>query len=215
MNGKRLHLHYPFDCYQKLNTSLLHMHHFTPDSILEDEIFISRNLDWECDRVGQLLYEYGEKFIEPALKDDMYSLAVKRYLQMLDSLTVHYIQDEQRIYYDDLFFPDQVESHIWEQFVEHIRLGKLAGEDLKTLEDGLALIEQSEAYQNYCIPLGIPFKDLIGNVISTFRKRRCIAAACWALSLSVVESPSCLANDPFVAQVLSRKSLCPTEALDL
>ena len=21
-----------------------------------------KNLDWECDRIGQLLYEYGEKF---------------------------------------------------------------------------------------------------------------------------------------------------------
>lgn len=75
------------------------MHHFTPDAILEDEIFISRNLDWECDRIGQLLFEYGEKFIEPALQDGMYSLAMKWYLQMLDSLTVHYIQDEHWIYY--------------------------------------------------------------------------------------------------------------------
>lgn len=49
-------------------------------------------------------------------------------------------------------------SHIWEQFVPYIRLGKLTGEDLKTLEDGLALIEQTEAYQNYCIPLEIPLK---------------------------------------------------------
>lgn len=70
------------------------MHHFTPDTVLEGEIFVSSNLDWECDRIGQLLFEYGEKFIEPALKDGMYSLAVKWYLQMLDSLTVHCIRDE-------------------------------------------------------------------------------------------------------------------------
>jgi len=41
---------------------------------------------------------------------------------------------------------------------------------LKALEDGLALIEQTEAYQNYGIPSGIPFKNLIGNVIPIFRK---------------------------------------------
>lgn len=46
-----------------------------------------------------MLYEYGEKFIESALKDGMYSPAVKWYLQMLDSLTVHYIQDEHWSYY--------------------------------------------------------------------------------------------------------------------
>lgn len=141
-----------------------------PDTILEDEIFIPRNINWECDHIGQMLFDYCEKFIEPALKDGMYSLAVKRYLQMLDSLTVHYIQDEHWTYYDDLYFPDQAVSYIWEQFVPHIRLGKLHGEDLKTLEDGFALIEQTEAYQNYGIPSGIPFKNLIGNVIPVFRK---------------------------------------------
>ena len=53
------------------------MHHFTLDATLEEEIFIPRNLDWECDSIGQLLFEYSEKFIEPALKSGMYSLAVK------------------------------------------------------------------------------------------------------------------------------------------
>lgn len=141
-----------------------------PDTILEDEIFIPRNLDWECDRIDQLLFEYGEKFIEPALKDGMYFLAVKWYLRMLDSLTVHYIQDEHWTYYDDLYFPDQAVSYIWEQFVPHIRMGKLTEKDLKALEYGLALIEQTEAYQNYGIPSGIPFKNLIGNDIPIFRK---------------------------------------------
>ena len=82
---------------------------------------------------------------------------------MLDSLAAHYIQDEHWIYYDDLYFPDQAVSFIWEQFVPHFRLGKLLGEDLKTLEDGLALIEQTEAYQNYGIPSGIPSGNQIGE----------------------------------------------------
>lgn len=82
------------------------MRHFTPDAIFEDEIFTPRNLDWECDRIGQLLFVYSEKFTEPTLKEGMYSLAVKWYLQMLDSLTVHYIRDEHWTYYDDPYFPD-------------------------------------------------------------------------------------------------------------
>lgn len=68
------------------------MHHFTPETILGEEIFIPRNLDWECDRLAQMLFGYGEKFIEPAL------------------------------------------------------------------EDGLALIEQTEACRSYGIPSGIPLK---------------------------------------------------------
>lgn len=47
------------------------MHHFTPETIFGEEIFIPRNLDWECDRLAQMLFGYGEKFIEPALEDDL------------------------------------------------------------------------------------------------------------------------------------------------
>lgn len=81
-------------------------HFFTPNAVLEEEALVLRNLDWECDRRAQMLFEYGEKFIEPALKDGMYSMVVRWYWQMLDSLTVHYIQDEHWTYYDDLYFPD-------------------------------------------------------------------------------------------------------------
>lgn len=97
-------------------------------------------------------------------------MAVKWYLQMLDSLTVHFIQDEHWTYYDNLYFLDYALSHIWELFIPHVLLVQLAWEGLKTLEDDLALIEQTEAYQNYGIPSGIPFKNLIRNDIPIFRK---------------------------------------------
>ena len=139
------------------------MHLFTTDPILEEDVFIPRNRDWECETVGQLLFEYGEKFIEPALSDGMYSLAVKRYLQMLDSLTVHFVEDEHWTYFDDLYVPNHAVSHIWEQFVSHIRSGKLAGEDLNTLQNGLSLIAQTEAYQNYGIPSRRLFKAIISR----------------------------------------------------
>ncbi len=35
------------------------MLHFIPDVILEDEIFIPRNMDPDYDTIGRLLYEYG------------------------------------------------------------------------------------------------------------------------------------------------------------
>lgn len=58
--------------------------------------------------------------MEPGLSDGMYSLVVKRYLQMLDSLTVHFVEDEHWTYYDNLYFPNHAVSHILEQFVPHI-----------------------------------------------------------------------------------------------
>lgn len=52
------------ECHRKLNTSLSskpeQMHLFTTDPILEEDVFIPRNLDGECETIGQLLFEYGE-----------------------------------------------------------------------------------------------------------------------------------------------------------
>ena len=155
---------YDVHCHRKLNTSLPYkseqMHLFSPDPILKDNVFIRRNRDWECETIGQMVFAYGEQFIEPALVDGMYSFAVQRYLQMLDSLTVHFVEDEHWTYFDDLYVPNHAVSHIWEQFVPHIRDGKLAGEDLKTLQEGLAKIAQTEAYLNY----GVPAKDLFNHI---------------------------------------------------
>jgi len=65
-----------------------------PESILEDEIFTTHNLDPDCDTIGRLLYEYGEKFILSALEDGKYAIAVENYLRMLDSLARHFIAEE-------------------------------------------------------------------------------------------------------------------------
>ena len=75
------------ECHRKLNTSLSskseQMHLFTTDSILEEDVFTPRNLDGECETIGQLLFEYGEKFIEPALSDGMYSMDYREIVKNL------------------------------------------------------------------------------------------------------------------------------------
>lgn len=73
-----------------------------PDPILEEEIFTTGNLDSDCDTIGQLLYEYGEKFILSALEDGEYAIAVENYLRMLDSLARHFIAEEHWNWFDDV-----------------------------------------------------------------------------------------------------------------
>jgi len=133
---------------------------FPPNNILEEEIFTPRNLGPDCDIIGGLLERFGEKFILSALEDGEYAIAVDHYLQLLDSLTAHFIADEHWCWFDDFYSPDYTVSHIWDAFIPHIRSGALAGEPLAELESGLKQIEQSEAYQNYGIPSMIPFSDL-------------------------------------------------------
>ena len=50
-----------------------------PDVILEEEVFSSRNLGPDCSTIGDLLYDYGEKFILAALEDGEYAIAVDHY----------------------------------------------------------------------------------------------------------------------------------------
>lgn len=133
---------------------------FTPNSILEEEIFTPRNLGPDCDIIGGLLERFAEKFILSALEDGEYSIAVDYYLQMLDSLCAHFISEEHWCWFDDFYSPDYSVSHIWEAFIPHIRSGALAGEALAELESGFQQIQLSETYQEYGIPSMIPFSDL-------------------------------------------------------
>ena len=82
---------------------------------------------------------------------------------MLDSPTLHFVKDEHWTHFDDLYVPNHAVSRIGEQFAPHIRSGRLAGEDLKSLEDGLALIAQTEAFQNYGIPPRRLFKAIVSR----------------------------------------------------
>ena len=133
---------------------------FPPNNILEEDIFTPHNLGPDCDLIGGLLERFGKKFILSALEDGEYAIAVEHYLQMLDSLTAHFIADEHWCWFDDFYSPDYAVSHIWEAFIPYIRSGALSGEPLAELESGLKQIEQSEAYRNYCYPSMIPFSDL-------------------------------------------------------
>lgn len=142
------------------------------DPILEEEIFPARNPDPDCDTLSRLLYEYSEKFILSALSDGEYAIAVGNYLQMLESLTRHFIEDEHWCWFNDLYSLDYTVSGIWDKFIPYIRSGALTGEFLDELEAGLSAIEASEAYQEYHMPSMIPFHDLKNSKTFLERVRR-------------------------------------------
>ena len=156
---------------------------FEPNKLLEEKVFTPSNLDVDCDSIAHFLEYYNEDFIVPALKSGRYALAVERYLQVLDSLSTHFIEDEHWNYFDDLYSPDYAVSHIWDEFIPYIRSGALAGDDLATLESGLLKIEGSEAYTEYGCPSMIPFKDL--KDAKTFHERTSAAAKAFFKSMDL------------------------------
>ena len=161
------------------------MLHSIPDVILENEVFVPRNLGPDCSTIGKLLFDYGEKFILSALEEGEYSIAVENYLHMLDSLTKHFIADEHWRWFDDFYSPDYALCSIWDEFIPHIRSGALAGEPLEELESGLKLIEQTETFKNYGYPSRISFSNI--KNAKTFRERCSVAmpgltssSGCWS-----------------------------------
>lgn len=42
---------------------------FPPNNIIEEVIFTTRNLDLDCETIGQLLYKFSDMFILSALED--------------------------------------------------------------------------------------------------------------------------------------------------
>lgn len=90
------------------------MLHFIPDVILEEEVFVFRNLGPECNTIGDLLCDYGVKSILSALEDGEYAMDVDNYLQLLDSLCVRFFSDEHGCWFDDMYSPDYTVSQIWD-----------------------------------------------------------------------------------------------------
>lgn len=124
-----------------------------------EAIFSPRNIDEDCHTIDKLLkpvYDTTKRFLENGL----YTEAVKLYLQVLDSMTVHFIEDEHYCEFDDFYSPDYRIQAIWELFIPYTRSEKITGVVLSTLETGLEKIKETEAYLSYGYPSMIPFSDL-------------------------------------------------------
>ena len=136
------------------------MTHFFPlNSTLEEDVFASRNLDKDCQDIAERLDGVGNRVLSPMLEAGRFLEAVRLYLQILDSLTVHFVKDEHWRWFDDYYAPDYSVSWMWERFVPLIRSGALAGEDLALLKRGLAAIESSAAFRQYGYPSRVPLRE--------------------------------------------------------
>lgn len=132
----------------------------TPYLFLEETVFRPDNIGPDCDLIANYMARFCEEYIEPALSRGDFEKAVELYVQLLRALTDHYIADEHWCYYDDFYSPDYEVKCIWDKFIPYIRSGAITDDIMARLEESLAMIEKTEAYQNYGIPSMIPFGNL-------------------------------------------------------
>ena len=112
-----------------------------------EAIFDSENIDQDCDRIASLMSVEAD-FIKEALDAGLYKQAVTLYLQLLQSMVNHFVDDEHFCYFDDMYSPEYSLQWIYEDIMKY----DIDEESRKLLEEGHKEILQSECYQEYGYP---------------------------------------------------------------
>ena len=116
-----------------------------------EAIFSERNIDEDCDTIARLLSPY-RKTIRESLNQGSYAEAATILLEVLESLTHHFVQDEHYNYFDDMYSPDYVCQDMMEAIISSIKSGNFPAAELQRLKDGLEKLKHTEAYENYGVP---------------------------------------------------------------
>lgn len=119
-----------------------------------EAIFSENNIDEDCDTIARLLSPYRET-VRESLSQGRYDEAVTILLEILESLTYHFVEDEHYDYFDDMYSPDYVCQGMMEAVIESIKGGSFPDEERKRLEEGLDRLMHTEAYEDYGVPYAL------------------------------------------------------------
>lgn len=79
----------------------------TPLKVEIESVFSECNIDEDCDTIARLLSPY-RKTVRESLSRSNYAEAVTILLEVLESLTYHFVKDEYYDYFDDMYSPDLI-----------------------------------------------------------------------------------------------------------
>lgn len=114
-------------------------------------IFDPRNIDMDCNMISNLLLPY-EKMIKEDMSKGNHRKAFETFLEILESLSYHFVKDEHFCYFDDMYCPDYTCSDILKSIIVEIKSGKVAIEDVAYLDAGMSKISHMESYEDYGSP---------------------------------------------------------------
>ncbi|WP_241148560.1 hypothetical protein [Bacteroides sp. An269] len=120
----------------------------TPLKAEIETVFNKRNIDEDCDTIANLLSPY-QKAVRESLSQGKYAEAVTILLEVLESLTYHFVEDEHYNYFDDMYSPDYVCQDMMEAIINAIKSGNFPAAELQQLKDGMEKLAQTEAYEDY------------------------------------------------------------------
>ena len=136
---------------QRMNNTSRTDIELTPLKAEIETVFNKRNIDEDCDTIARLLSPYREVVRELLIQGN-YAKAVTILLEVLESLTYHFVEDEHYNYFDDMYSPDYVCQDMIEAIINGIKNGNFPAAELQRLKDGLEKLKHTEAYEDYGVP---------------------------------------------------------------
>jgi len=131
----------------------------TPLKAEIEAIFNERNIDDDCDTIASLLSPY-RKTVRESLSQGNYAEAVTILLEVLESLTYHFVEDEHYNYFDDMYSPDYVCQEMMEAVISAIKNGNFPDAELQQLKEGIEKLKHTEAYEDYGVPYALDAWDM-------------------------------------------------------
>lgn len=123
----------------------------------EEKVFNSRNVDWDCDVIWQLMLKENRK-IEKLLAAGEYQTGALRFLQLTKSMCRHFVMDRHWEYFDDMYSPEYAIEDLIETFEKLAKEGRLPEEVNRYIHEAWKEIEETECCADYGVPReSLPF----------------------------------------------------------
>lgn len=119
-----------------------------------EAIFNESNIDEDYETIASLLSPYRNA-VRESLSQGKYAEAVTVLIEVLESLTYHFVKDEHYNYFDDMYSPDYVCQDMMKTIIDAIKNGNFPAEELQRLKDGLEKLKHTEAYDDYGVPYAL------------------------------------------------------------
>lgn len=119
-----------------------------------EAVFNENNIDNDCDTIARQLSPYRET-VRESLGQGNYTEAVTILLEVLESLTYHFVKDEHYDYFDDMYSPDYVCQDMMKTVIDAIKSGNVPSTELQRLKGVLEKLKHTEAYEDYGVPYAL------------------------------------------------------------
>ena len=116
-----------------------------------EKVFNPCNIDMDCNTIDDLLTTYKRQ-VKTLLDKGETDEAITIFLEILESLSYHFVKDEHYTYFDDMYCPDYTCNDMMRYFIEKINGGTISDQAKQRLSAEIDKISKMEAYQGYGSP---------------------------------------------------------------